>query len=54
MTEADKTKWINAALAVGILYAISRFVPHQAIKAGALGAAGVVIATKLPVIKNGF
>lgn len=54
MTDAEKTKWMNAAIAVGILFAISRFVPNQMVKAGAIGAAGVIVASKLPVVKNAF
>lgn len=54
MTEDQKKKLMAAAIAAAALYAIARFVPNQAVKAAAYGALGVVVATKVPVIQNGF
>lgn len=39
---------VSDGIALGVLYAIYKFAPHQAVKAMALGAAGVVVAKRLP------
>jgi hypothetical protein len=49
VNSADMTK---LAIAAGILYAAYKFVPNQAVKAMALGAAGVVVAKQLPYVKD--
>lgn len=54
MTEAEKQKWINSAVAVGILLLVTKFVKNDKVKAGALGAVGVIVATKLPVVNKAF
>jgi hypothetical protein len=54
MTAEQKQKLVGAAVASAVLLAIAKFVPNQMVKAAALGALGVVVATKLPVVKEGF
>jgi hypothetical protein len=48
----NQTELTNMALALGMLYAVYKFVPHPAAKAAALGVAGTVIAKRVPVLKN--
>jgi hypothetical protein len=40
------------AIALGILYAGYKFIPHPAAKASILGVAGVVVAKNVPVLKD--
>ena len=49
MSQSELTK---LAMALGILYGVYKFAPHQAIKAAALGVAGVVVAKNVPVLKD--
>lgn len=49
LTQGEMTKM---AIALGMLYAVYKFVPHPAAKAAALGVAGMVIARKVPVLKD--
>lgn len=43
---------MNLGIALGILYGAYKFAKDDRIKAMALGAAGVVIAKRTPVLKN--
>lgn len=49
MSQSELTK---LAMALGILYGVYKFAPHQAIKAAALGVAGVVVAKNVPVLRD--
>lgn len=49
MSQSELTKM---AMALGMLYAVYKFVPHQAAKAAALGVAGIVVAKRTPVLKD--
>lgn len=49
MNQAELTKM---AMALGMLYAVYKFIPHPAAKAAALGVAGVVLARKVPVLRD--
>ena len=49
MTQAELVK-LGTGLA--ILFAVYKFVPHQAAKAAALGVAGVMVARKAPILKD--
>lgn len=49
MTQAEM---IRSAIALGALYGVYRFAPHPAIKAMALGTAGVIVARKVPYVKD--
>lgn len=48
----DTSKLVPAAIAVGILLAVAKFVPNQMVKAGALGAAGVIVAKQIPYVQD--
>lgn len=47
-----QTEMVRTGIALGALYAVYRFVPHQAVKAMALGAAGVIVARQVPYVKE--
>lgn len=49
MSQSELTRM---GLALAILYGVYKFVPHPAAKAAALGVAGVVIAKKLPILRD--
>lgn len=49
MSQAELTKM---AMALGMLYAVYKFAPHPAAKAAALGVAGIVVAKRVPVLKD--
>lgn len=42
----------NKLIAAGIVYAIYRFAPNQAIKAAALGVAGTMVAGYIPYVNG--
>lgn len=44
--------YVKAGIALGIVYAIYRFVPGNMAKAAALGVGGVIIAKQLPYVKD--
>lgn len=48
----DTTKLMPSAIALAILYGVSRFVPNQMVKAAAYGAMGVIVAKQLPYVKE--
>lgn len=58
MNDEQKKQLMDKAKALAItgvaLYLAYRFGGHQAIKAAALGAAGVMVVRQVPVIKNGM
>lgn len=49
MNSSDLTK---LAVAAGMLYGVWKFAPNDAVKAMALGVAGVIAAKKLPFVKD--
>jgi len=49
MTQSQMTR---LAIAMGILYGVYKFVPHQAAKGAALGVAGVLVAKQAPIFKE--
>ena len=49
MTSSQITK---LGLALGICFAVYKFVPHQAAKAAALGVAGVIVGKQVPYVKD--
>ena len=42
----------KAGIALAMVYAVYKFVPHQAVKAAALGVGGVVVAKNLPFVAD--
>lgn len=52
MTEAQKEKMWAMAIGGVLLFVAYKFAPSQAIKAMALGAAGVAVAKQLPYVKD--
>ena len=48
----DTSKLVPVGLALGILYALTKFAPNQMVKAAALGVAGVVVAKQVPYLKD--
>lgn len=40
------------AIALGITYAVYKFVPNQAVKAAAMGVAGVIVAKQVPYVNE--
>lgn len=49
MTSSDLT---SLAIALGIVYAVYRFVPNASVKAAALGVGGVIVAKQIPYVKD--
>ena len=43
---------VKMGTALAMLYAVYKFVPHPAAKAAALGVAGIVVARKVPVLRD--
>jgi hypothetical protein len=43
---------MTSGIALGIVYAIYRFVPNAAVKAAALGIGGVVVAKHIPYLSD--
>jgi len=39
-------------LALGICFAVYKFVPHEAAKAAALGVAGVIVGKQVPYVQD--
>lgn len=48
----DTTKVLPAAIALGILYGVSKFSSNQMVKAAAYGAMGVIVAKQIPYVKE--
>lgn len=49
MNSADMTR---LGIALGVLYAAYRFAPQPAVKAMALGAAGVIVGKQVPFVRE--
>lgn len=52
MTEAQKMALKNAAIGMAIVFAAYKFGKFPAVKAAALGVAGIVVANQVPFLKN--
>ncbi len=48
----NQAELVKMGTALAMLYAVYKFVPHPAAKAAALGVAGVIVARKVPVLKE--
>lgn len=48
----DSATLTKAALGLGVCYAIAKFAPHQAVKAGAYGVMAFIVAKQLPIVKD--
>lgn len=42
----------KSAIALGIVFAIYKFVPNQAVKAAALGVVGTIVARQIPYVQD--
>lgn len=49
MNQADL---IKAGIALGIVYAVYKFVPNAAVKAAALGVGGMIVAKRVPYVND--
>lgn len=49
---STKNKWVKIGLGLAACYAAYRWMPNQAVKAAALGAAGTIVISNTPVIQN--
>lgn len=50
----DTSKLLPTAIALGICYAVAKFVPNPMVKAGAYGVMGVIVARNVPYVKTAF
>lgn len=50
----DTTKLMKFGVAAAALFAVYKFAPNQAVKAMALGAAGVAVAMQVPYVNAAF
>ena len=48
----DTSALVPIGIALGLLYAISKFVPNPMVKAAAYGVAGVIIAKRIPYLQQ--
>lgn len=48
----DTSKLMNLGIAAAIIYGAYRFAPSPAVKAMALGVAGVMVANQIPYVKD--
>lgn len=48
----DSTKIVPLAVALGLCYAVQHFVKNQAVKAAAIGVAGVIVAKQVPYVQD--
>lgn len=48
----DTAQLSKTALALGVLYAIHKFVPNAMVKAAAYGVAGTIVAKHIPFVKD--
>lgn len=51
-TAMDTSKLMPAAVALALLYGVSRFVDNPMIKAATLGAMGVIVAKQIPYVQD--
>lgn len=50
----DTSKLLPQAIALGICFAVAKFVPNHMVKAGAYGVMGVIVARNVPYVKTAF
>jgi hypothetical protein len=50
----DTSKLVPTAIALGICFAVAKFVPNAMVKAGAYGVMGVIVARQIPYVKSAF
>jgi NAD(P)H-dependent flavin oxidoreductase YrpB (nitropropane dioxygenase family) len=48
----DTSKLVPLGIALGICYAVQHFVKNQAVKAAAIGVAGVIVAKQIPYVQD--
>lgn len=48
----DQQDLMKAGIALGIVYAVYRFVPNAAVKAAALGVGGMIVAKRIPYVSD--
>ena len=48
----DINKLVPLGIALGILYAVAKFVPNPMAKAGAYGVMGVIVARQIPYLRE--
>ena len=48
----DVNKLVPLGIALGICYAVAKFVSNPMVKAGAYGVAGVIVAKQIPYVQN--
>lgn len=48
----DTSKLLPTAIALGICFAVAKFVPNAMVKAGAYGVMGVIVAKNIPYVKS--
>jgi len=50
----DTSKLLPQAIALGICFAVAKFIPNPMVKAGAYGVMGVIVARNVPYVKSAF
>lgn len=48
----DATKLMPSAIAIAILYGVSKFVSNPMVKAASYGAIGVIVAKQIPYVQD--
>uniref|UniRef100_UPI0035B44FAA hypothetical protein n=1 Tax=Hylemonella sp. TaxID=2066020 RepID=UPI0035B44FAA len=48
----DTSKLVPMGIALGIAYAVSKFVPNPMVKAAAFGVIGVIVAKQVPYVRD--
>jgi len=48
----DTSKLLPQAIALGICFAVAKFVPNAMVKAGAYGVMGVIVAKNVPYVNK--
>ena len=48
----NQAAMMKTGIALAIVFAVYKFVPHQAVKAAALGVGGIIVAKNVPYVKD--
>lgn len=48
----NQAAMMKTGIALAIVFAVYKFVPHQAAKAAALGVGGIIVAKNVPYVKD--
>ena len=48
----DSQSLMKLGIAAGILYAVYKFAPNNAVKAAAVGVAGTIVAARVPYLRD--